>query len=84
MIGEVVLLSFCFNILEAGECVLVEMPVSSGELMRQILDQFHLSQLLQEKVVFKLRDSRGALLPFSANLQSNDSSRFAGVGFYFC
>ncbi|XP_032787786.2 uncharacterized protein LOC116925228 isoform X1 [Daphnia magna] len=57
-------------------CVSIPAQTSTLQLKYQVYRQLNLVHIVdEEKVVFKLRDPSGALIPLSNQLESNDSSR---------
>lgn len=53
-------------------CVLIPSQSNSLELKHQVYRQLNLDHIVdEEKVVFKLRDSNGALVPLTHRLESN-------------
>lgn len=62
----------------SGGVVRVSIPAQAGSsqlLRNQVFHQLGLDHLVDdEQLVFKLRDTNGALLPLSSHLESNDSS----------
>ena len=56
-------------------CVLIPAQTSTLQLKYQVFRQLNLNHIVdEEKVVFKLRDSNGALVPLTNQLESNTSS----------
>ncbi|XP_057366873.1 uncharacterized protein LOC130687712 isoform X2 [Daphnia carinata] len=57
-------------------CVSIPAQTSTLQLKYQVYRQLNLVHIVDdEKVVFKLRDPSGALIPLSNQLESNDSAR---------
>lgn len=56
-------------------CVSIPAQTSTLQLKYQVYRQLNLVHIVdEEKIVFKLRDPTGALVPLSNQLESNDSS----------
>lgn len=62
----------CFTV-EGVVCVSIPSQTNTAQLRNQVYRQLNLDQIVdEEKVVFKLRDFNGALVPLSHQLESND------------